>query len=116
MNGKPVTTKANTNTFFFKPLADIIDKCISKSISNTFKKADIVPIYGASDKFITTNYWKIALISNFAEIFEKVLHTSNEFSNNYKIFSCNQFVSFGRYMYYRSFISDSDALALISDF
>ena len=55
-------------------LEHIFNKCIYLGTWPTsFKTADIIPIYKDGAKNITSNYRPIALISNIAKIFEKIV-------------------------------------------
>ena len=41
---------------------------------DSLKKAEVVPILKSGDKHSVTNYRPISLISNIAEVFERVLY------------------------------------------
>lgn len=57
-----------------KPLTHILNNCIENAIfPDHFKKAEILPIFKAGNKELTTNYRPISLISNFAKVFEKAI-------------------------------------------
>lgn len=92
------------------PLTHIINISLFTGICpEHFKIAEVVPIHKAGEKYKTTNYRPISLISNIAKIFEKVLHVklSKYFIKN-KILSEKQF----------GFVNNKgtkDALATITD-
>lgn len=68
-------------------LEHIYNLCIDKAIwPKALKKAEIIPIYKADDKTVPKNYRPMSLISNFAKIFEKIVHTRmDKFVNKYNI-------------------------------
>ena len=75
------------------PLANIINKCIEKSIwPDALKAAEVVPIYKSGKKIVVNNYRPISLISYIAKIFEKVIYERIfDFIYKHKILSDKQF-------------------------
>ena len=71
----------------------IFNQCILKSIwPNCLKSAEIVPIFKSGDKHFSENYRLISLISNFANILEKLTHNRLiKFLNTSNILANKQF-------------------------
>ena len=75
---------------------------------DALKSAEVIPIYKAGSKNEMTNYRPISLISNIANIFEKIIHNRIiNFISKHNIISKNQF-GFIKY------IRTKDALNLIT--
>ena len=73
-----------------KPLTFIINMAISKSIfPDRWKRARITPIFKKNDKKQIKNYRPIAIICNFAKVFEKIIYLSL-FNNTRSLISTNQ--------------------------
>ena len=57
-----------------------------------FKIVEIIPIYKNGEKFKTSNYRPISLLSNFAKIYKKILYNRlSKFFDDNKILSDKQY-------------------------
>lgn len=74
-------------------LSHIFNICIDQGVWPTsLKSCEIVPVYKGGNKHLCTNYRPISLISNFAKIFESVVHGRlTNFLEGSKILSHRQF-------------------------
>lgn len=92
------------------PMAYIFNMCLHKEIwPDELKSAEIIPIHKAKEKYLSTNYRPISLISNIAKIFEKLLHVRiTNFFNKHNLFSNKQFG-------FRKGLSTKDALYNITN-
>lgn len=92
-DGISAKTLKLTSCYISETLANIFNSCMDKGIwPDCLKCADIVPVYKNGNKMHLTNYRPIALISNIAKIFEKIVYNRlYSFLDKNKFFAKNQF-------------------------
>lgn len=94
-----------------EPLDHILNICIKNSTwPEKLKYAVVVPIYKAGEKCNITNYRPISLISNFAKIFEKIIH-----KRLYRFFIGSGILSEKQFGFMKN-KGTKDALAVISNY
>nr|CAI5841722.1 unnamed protein product [Callosobruchus analis] len=76
-----------------KPLTCLFNNCIEQGIfPETFKSSIVKPIFKTGTKTNLSNYRPISLITNFAKIFEKILHDQvTNFLERNELFSPKQY-------------------------
>nr|CAI5836261.1 unnamed protein product [Callosobruchus analis] len=76
-----------------KPLTCLFNNCIEQGIfPETFKSSIVKPIFKTGSKTNLSNYRPISLITNFAKIFEKILHDQvTNFLERNELFSPKQY-------------------------
>lgn len=79
--------------FIAPVLSHIINECLLQGIvPRQFKIAEVCPVHKSGSKTIVNNYRPIALISNIAKIFEKVVWTRlYNFATEYKLINDKQY-------------------------
>lgn len=99
-----------TAPYIASPLAFIINTALSQGMCpNHFKKAEVCPVYKGGQKRLLTNYRPIALISNLAKVYEKVL-----FKRIYGFATKNNLISAKQFGFLKG-KGTSDAIALLSN-
>ena len=75
------------------PLVEIINLSLSQSVfSDKLKITKLIPVFKAGESKYFTNYRPISLLSNFSNIFERVMHNRVlEFGNRMEILYSHQF-------------------------
>lgn len=93
------------HTYIIDPLKYIINLTFEKGVVPLeWKTASIIPVYKSGDKSLLQNYRPIALINNFAKLFEKCLKSRvMNFLENSSVIYKNQFG-------FRSNLSTEDAI------
>ena len=91
------------------PLQTIFNKSLMTGVfPDLMKKGDVVPLYKAREKYLTTNYTPISLLTTISKILEKIMYT-----RTYTFLTeCNQLYK-GQYGF-RSHHSTENATVLVN--
>jgi hypothetical protein len=75
-----------------RSIVGVLTKIFNKSLQlakfpQAWKQANVLPIYKKAEKFITTNYRPVSLLSILAKVFEKIVfkHLYNYFRDHFLI-------------------------------
>ena len=73
-DGIPVTVLKVFSPYIIDPIVYIFNSCIASSYwTKSLKAAEILPLHKSKEKHLMYNYCPISLLSNIAEIFEKLV-------------------------------------------
>ena len=79
-DGIPAFLLKDCSSVFLKPLQYIFNLIIKKSeFPSAWKTSRICPVYKKGDRSLAANYRPVAIINNFAKLFEKIVTTKIEF-------------------------------------
>ena len=88
-NGIPVSVIMETFSAYYEQLTDIFNDCIrSGTFPEILKKSEVKPVFKKGDLTSKTDYRPVSTLSNFSNIFEKLIYLqlSNYMQNKFSVY------------------------------